>query len=281
MTVESMIDGLRSTLGTARREHRRIGFVPTMGALHDGHLSLVEQARAGADLVVVSIFVNPLQFGANEDLSSYPRPFEHDVALATAAGADLIFAPAVDEMYPQWPLATTVSVAGVSEPMEGARRPGHFDGVATVVAKLLSVVGPCRAFFGEKDWQQLAVIRRMVADLSLHAEIVGCPTVRETDGLAMSSRNAYLTPDERAAAPVLHRALIEARDAIAAGEHDAAAIRSLLAARIGPVAPLAYGEVVDAATLQRVDPLAGDLRICVAARFGRAHLIDNVGVAVP
>jgi pantoate--beta-alanine ligase len=278
MSVERTIDGLRFTVGTARREYRRIGFVPTMGALHDGHLSLIANARDGADLVVVSIFVNPLQFGAGEDLSSYPRPFEHDVELAHGAGADVIFAPSVEEMYPRWPMATSVSVTGVSAPMEGARRPGHFDGVATVVAKLLSIVGPCRAFLGEKDWQQLAVIRRMVADLSLHAEIVGCPTVREADGLAMSSRNAYLTADERIGAPVLFRALTEACAAIEAGERDAAAVRRLLADRIAPVAPLAYGEVVDAATLERVDPLAGELRICVAARFGRANLIDNVGV---
>jgi pantoate--beta-alanine ligase len=280
-TIEPTIDGLRFTLGTARRAYQRVGFVPTMGALHDGHLSLIRAARAGADLVVTSIFVNPLQFGPSEDLSAYPRPFDRDVEMAGAAGADVVFAPAVEEMYPTWPLATTVSVAGVSEPMEGERRPGHFDGVATVVAKLLSIVGPCRAFFGEKDWQQLAVVRRMVADLSLHAEIVGCPTVREADGLAMSSRNVYLTPEERAAAPVLHRALTDAKARIEAGERSGDAIRSLLHTTINPVASLAYGEVVDAHTLQRVEPLSGQLRILVAARFGRANLIDNVAATSP
>jgi pantoate--beta-alanine ligase len=225
--------------------------------------------------------VNPLQFGPTEDLDAYPRDLSADTALAERCGVDLLFVPATAEMYPS-PMRTTVSVSGVSEPLEGRTRPTHFDGVATVVAKLFSIVGPCRAFFGEKDFQQLAVVRRMVHDLSLPIDVVGCPTVREPDGLAMSSRNAYLTPAERAAAPVVHAALQAGRAAVLAGERDAARVRQVMADVIGaePLAELDYAEVVDAATFEERDPLVGSLRLLAAVRFGRARLIDNLGVEV-
>jgi pantoate--beta-alanine ligase len=272
---------LRDALDAARAAGRTIGFVPTMGYLHAGHVSLMEQARTETDVVVASIFVNPLQFGPAEDLDAYPRDLERDTALSADAGVDLLFVPPLAEMYPQ-PMRTTVTVAGISEPLEGATRPTHFAGVATVVAKLFAVVGPCRAYFGEKDFQQLAVVRRMAADLSLPVAVVGCPTVRERDGLAMSSRNAYLTPQERAAAPVLRRALLAGRAAIVAGERDPAAVHDLMAAIISaePLARLDYAEVVDAATFTTADPIAGDVRLLAAAHFGEARLIDNLGVTV-
>jgi pantoate--beta-alanine ligase len=278
--VEAIAD-LRAALDAERAAGRRVGFVPTMGYLHDGHASLIRQARARSDVVVVSIFVNPLQFGAGEDLDAYPRDLGGDSRLAEANGADLLFTPGVDEMYPA-PVQTTVSVAGVSEPLEGASRPTHFAGVATVVAKLFSIVGPCAAYFGEKDFQQLAVIRRMVSDLSMPVDVVGCPTRREPDGLAMSSRNVYLSADEREAAPVVQRALRAGAASILAGERDPAAVRSLMAGIIEaePLARLDYAEVVDAASFTVPDPLAGSLRLLAAVRFGRARLIDNVGVTV-
>jgi pantoate--beta-alanine ligase len=277
-TTDEVRDALRST----RLAGRRIGLVPTMGALHEGHLSLIRAAVADCDVVAVSIFVNPLQFGPGEDLDAYPRDLERDAQLADEAGVDLLFVPPVQEMYPQ-PVLTTVAVAEVSAPLEGVTRPTHFAGVATVVAKLFAIVGACRAYFGEKDFQQLAVIRRMASDLSFPVEVVGCPTVREHDGVAMSSRNAYLTADERAAAPVVHRALLAGQASILAGERDAAAVRDLMEAIIAaePLAELDYAEVVDAASFAAPDPLVGRLRLLAAARFGRARLIDNVGVTVP
>jgi pantoate--beta-alanine ligase len=254
-----------------------------MGALHRGHASLIETSAATNDVTVVSIFVNPLQFGPSEDLDAYPRTFDADCEIAGAAGAAVVFAPTVREMYPEHPapVLTTVSVAEISAPLEGVYRPTHFAGVTTVVAKLFNVAGPCRAYFGEKDWQQLAVVRAMASDLSFPVDVIGCPTVREPDGLALSSRNAYLTDDERAAAPALSRALAAGVAAIEAGERSPAAIRSLLLTMIEPVAPLDYGDVVDAARLTPVDPLAGTLRLLVAARFGQARLIDNMGVVIP
>jgi pantoate--beta-alanine ligase len=229
---------------------------------------------------LVSIFVNPLQFGAGEDLELYPRDLERDLELCRDAGASLVLTPSVDEMYPLGvPTLTEVSVRDLSVTMEGASRPTHFAGVATVVAKLFAIAGPCRAYFGEKDWQQLAVVRRMALDLSFPVEVVGCPTVREPDGLAMSSRNAYLTREERTAAPVLHRALTAGVSAIDDGARDRAAVMSLMQTTIEaePLAGFDYAEVVDAATLQPVDPLRGNLRLLVAARLGRARLIDNEG----
>lgn len=280
MLVARTIEQLRATLAQVRSSGRSVGFVPTMGALHAGHTSLVDRAVAAHPFVVASIFVNPLQFAPTEDLASYPRPFERDVELVEAHGGQLVFAPSVEAMYPQ-PIRTTVHVAEVSAPLEGRHRPTHFDGVSTVVAKLFNIVGPCHAYFGEKDWQQLAVVRRMVADLDVPVTVVGCPTVRESDGLAMSSRNVYLTAPQRAAAPALHRALQEGAAAIEAGERDPARIRRLMGSRIEAVAELDYADVVDAASLAPVDPLAGELRLLVAARFGKARLIDNVGVWVP
>lgn len=274
---------LRSRLDRARADGQQVGFVPTMGYLHAGHASLMAAARAEADIVVASIFVNPLQFGAGEDLDAYPRDLAADTALADAEGVDLLFVPSLPEMYPGGPVLTTVSVAQVSAPLEGQSRPTHFAGVATVVAKLFAIVGPCRAYFGEKDFQQIAVVRRMVRDLSIPVEVVACPTVREPDGLALSSRNAYLTPEERAAAPGVHAALLVGRLAIDAGERDPAKVRSLMAELIAaePLAELDYAEVVDAGTLQVVDPLAGELRLLAAVRFGKARLIDNLGASVP
>ena len=282
VTTVATIAELRARLDADRAAGRRVGFVPTMGYLHDGHASLMDAARDACDVVVTSIFVNPLQFGPTEDLDAYPRDLSGDTALAERHGVDLLFVPATAEMYPT-AIRTTVSVAGVSEPLEGRSRPTHFAGVATVVAKLFAIVGPCHAFFGEKDFQQLAVIRQMVHDLSLPVEVVGCPTVREVDGLAMSSRNAYLTPAERSAAPVVHRALQAGRALVEDGEHDAAVVRAAMAAVIEeePLAELDYAEVVDARTLEVPEPLAGPLRLLAAVRFGSARLIDNIGVVAP
>jgi pantoate--beta-alanine ligase len=281
LTTVRTIAALRERLEGARAAGQRVGFVPTMGYLHAGHASLMAAARADTDLVVASIFVNPLQFGPTEDLAAYPRDLVGDTALAEGAGVDVLFVPSGGEMYPEGAVRTSVSVAEVSAPLEGRARPTHFAGVATVVAKLFSIVGPCRAYFGEKDFQQVAVIRQMARDLSMPVEVVACPTTREPDGLAMSSRNAYLTEDERAAAPVLHAALLVGRLAIDAGERDLGRVRALMVDLIEaqPLADLDYAEVVDAATLQPVDPLAGELRLLAAARFGRARLIDNVGAS--
>jgi pantoate--beta-alanine ligase len=282
--VLTTIASARSVLDAARADGRTVGLVPTMGYLHDGHASLMSRSVAECDVTLVTVFVNPLQFAVGEDLETYPRDFDRDAAMCSDAGVDVVLHPSVDEMYPLGvPTLTSVSVAKVSEPMEGASRPTHFAGVATVVAKLFNIAGPCRAYFGEKDWQQLAVIRRMAADLSFPVEVVGCPTVRESDGLAMSSRNAYLTADERAAAPVVHWALVAGAAAIAAGERSAGAVRSLVSDLISaePLAQLDYAEVVDAATLQAVDPLRGELRLLAATRFGRARLIDNEGATIP
>ena len=282
---------LRAVLDAERAAGRRVGFVPTMGYLHEGHVSLMRAGRAECDVVVTSIFVNPLQFAAHEDLDDYPRDLARDSSLAEAAGVDLLFVPSVTEMYPDpvpgGLLATTVSVAGVSEGMEGASRPTHFAGVATVVAKLLSIVGPCRAYFGEKDFQQLAVVRRMVADLSMPVEVAGCETVREDDGLAMSSRNAYLSPEQRAAAPVVHRALRAGAAAVLAGERDPAAVRAAITGVVAqePLAELDYAEVVSASDLSvpsTIDPSdALGLRLLAAVRFGSTRLIDNLGVTAP
>ena len=286
------IDGLRAVLDAHRAEGRVVGFVPTMGFLHEGHVSLMRAARRDCDVVVTSIFVNPLQFAVHEDLDDYPRDLEGDAALAESAGVDLLFVPPVAEMYPDpvadGLLATTVSVAGASAGMEGASRPTHFAGVATVVAKLFSIVGPSRAYFGEKDFQQLAVVRRMVADLSMPVEVIGCETVREADGLAMSSRNAYLSTEQRAAAPVVHRALRAGAAVVLAGERDPSAVRAAIAGVVAqePLGERDYAEVVRASDLTvptTLDPAdaPGDLRLLAAVRFGTTRLIDNLGVTAP
>jgi pantoate--beta-alanine ligase len=282
LTTITTIAELREHLEAARRAGGTVGFVPTMGYLHEGHASLVRAARVDTDVVVTSIFVNPLQFAPTEDLDAYPRDLTGDTALAEREGVDLLLVPSAAEMYPGGAVLTTVSVREVSAPLEGRTRPGHFDGVASVVAKLFAIVGPCRAYFGEKDFQQLAVVRRLVADLSIPVEVIGCPTVREPDGLAMSSRNAYLSPEDRAAAPAVHRALQAGLATIEAGSRDPAAVRAAMAAVLAAEAraELDYAEVVDATTFQVPDPLAGELRLLVAARFGPARLIDNVGATV-
>ena len=273
---------LRVRLDELRASGRRVGFVPTMGYLHDGHASLIRASVAACDVTVVSIFVNPLQFAPDEDLEAYPRDLPRDLALVNDAGADLVFHPSAMEMYPV-PIATTVTVGGVSEGLEGTSRPTHFAGVATVVAKLFSIIGPCRAYFGEKDFQQLVVVRRMAADLSMPVEVVECPTAREDDGLARSSRNVYLTSDERAAAPVLHRALMAGRSTIEAGERDPSAVEAAMAAVLSgePLVTPDYAVVVDADTLRRPAVLRGEVRLLVAGRLGKPRLLDNLGVTVP
>ncbi len=282
MRETTTIAEARDALDAARRKGATIGLVPTMGYLHDGHVSLMTRARNECDLVTASIFVNPLQFGAGEDLSTYPRDLPADRARAEAAGVDLLFTPTVEEMYPS-PPATSVVVPELAASMEGASRPTHFAGVSTVVAKLFNIFGPHRAYFGEKDFQQLAIVRRMAADLSFPVDVVGCPIVRESDGLAMSSRNVYLTPDERAAAPVLHRALRSGVASIVAGERDPVAVVDLVTEIITaePAAELDYVEVVDVATMGRSEVLSGEIRLLTATRFGRPRLLDNLGVLVP
>jgi pantoate--beta-alanine ligase len=276
MRTVRTVQGLRAVLAPARREDRAIGLVPTMGALHEGHCSLIRHARRQCDVVVVSMFVNPAQFNERADLERYPRNEERDAELARSAGADVLFAPAVGEVYPSG-FATSVDVVGVSEPLEGAARGSeHFRGVATVVTKLLCMALPDVAFFGQKDAQQLVVIRRLVADLNLPVAIEALPTVRESDGLAYSSRNALLTPDERARAIALPRALAAAGELAAGGERSApallAAARAAMA-RYG-VAP-EYLALVDPATLEPIDELAGDALLALAARIGEVRLIDN------
>ncbi|HKR18091.1 pantoate--beta-alanine ligase [Rhizorhapis sp.] len=257
---------------------RRIALVPTMGALHEGHLALVDEARTHADHVVASIFVNPKQFGANEDLELYPRREGTDVKLLTDRGCDLLWTPSVEEVYPDG-FATTISVSGISEGLCGGARPGHFDGVATIVAKLFNQVQPDVAVFGEKDYQQLAVIRRMVRDLNFDIDIIGVPTQRDMDGLALSSRNAYLTDEERKAAHALPRALGQAAARIEKGGDAAKAIEkakaSLAAAGFDPID---YVELRDAATLQPVSNAKQPARLLAAARIGRTRLIDNIEV---
>jgi pantoate--beta-alanine ligase len=282
MRETTTIAETRDALDGARRDGATIGLVPTMGYLHDGHVSLMTTARAECELVAASIFVNPLQFAAGEDLSTYPRDLPADRARAEEAGVDLLFTPPIEEMYPR-PPATSVVVPDLAATMEGASRPTHFAGVSTVVAKLFNIFSPDRAYFGEKDFQQLAIVRRMAADLSFPVEVVGCPIVRELDGLAMSSRNVYLTPDERAAAPVLHRALQAGTASIIAGERDPDAVARLVSEIVAaePLAELDYAMVVDAGTLAPPSVLAGEVRLLTAARFGRPRLLDNLGVLVP
>lgn len=253
-----------------------------MGYLHAGHGSLIAAAHLANDLVVVSIFVNPLQFAADEDLSDYPRDLDRDRELAGEQGADLVFTPSVDEMYPFGPVLTQVTVDALAGRWEGATRPTHFAGVATVVSKLFAIVGPCRAYFGEKDFQQLAVIKRMVADLSMPIEVVGCPIVREPDGLAMSSRNAYLDEAERAAAPVLRRALDHGLALIEEGERSSAIVAEGMASVVAdePLADLDYAAAVDASTLDEPDQLGGEIRLVIAAQVGRPRLLDNAGATL-
>jgi pantoate--beta-alanine ligase len=276
--------GFSDALEAERALGRRVGLVPTMGALHAGHRSLVARAAVECDTVAVTVFVNPLQFTVAEDLAHYPRDLDGDVDQAAASGAAIVFAPAVQEMYPGFPapVATSVHVDAVGDVLEGVSRPGHFDGVATVVAKLCSLAGRSRVYFGEKDFQQLAVVRRMVADLSLPVEIVACPTVREDDGLALSSRNVRLSDEGRRAAVALHRALEAGVEAIGAGERDPVRVGAVMGAVLGAEAEVVpdYAVAVDAATLAAPVQLSGEVRLLVAASVGPVRLIDNVGVVL-
>ncbi len=287
---------LSARLDAERRAGASVGVVLTMGALHEGHASLIARAAAECDVVAVSIFVNPTQFAEPGDLANYPRTLESDLEVARRAGCDLVFAPSVTEMYPDWPqpAATTVSVRSLGDRWEGLSRPGHFDGVATVVAKLLSMTGRCRTYFGEKDFQQLAIVRQVVRDLSLPVEVVGCPIVREADGLAISSRNVRLSAGERTAAVCLSRALSAGAATLAAGG-DRAAVEAAMAAVVvaEPLADLDYAVLVDAHDLEPADlgvtglEAAGDvtsgargtgrsLRLLIAAQIGPVRLIDNL-----
>jgi pantoate--beta-alanine ligase len=273
---------LRRAVRDARRKGQRIGFVPTMGYLHEGHLSLIRRARTENDIVVTSVFVNPTQFAPHEDLDTYPRDAERDAALMTAEGVDIAFFPSVETIYPGG-YTTFVTVEGpLTQGLCGRSRPIFFRGVATVVAKLFNLVTPDRTYFGQKDAQQAAVIKQMVRDLDFDLEVVVCPIVREPDGLAMSSRNAYLTPKQRADAPTLSRALHEAAERIAAGEREAAVIQTGIEARIQAVAEavIDYVEVVDADTLETVDTINGNILIALAVTLGKTRLIDNIQIEV-
>lgn len=272
---------LRQRLALWEVRDRTIGFAPTMGALHEGHLSLVRLAREWAERVVVSIFVNPTQFGPNEDFARYPRQPEKDAEMLASAGCDLLFLPEVETIYPPGHTAF-VEPGGPAEGLEGALRPGHFRGVATVVSALFNLVQPDVAVFGKKDAQQLAVIRRMVRDLHFPVEIMAGETVREEDGLALSSRNAYLSPDERRAAPVLYRSLRAAEQTIAAGERRGDEVRRVMREVLDsePLARTEYAEVVDAESFQPVDALAGSLVLPLAVRIGGTRLIDNFQLVV-
>jgi len=278
MEVIRAIATARKVCDAARSAGQTVGFVPTMGAFHDGHMSLMKRARDERDHVVVSIFVNPLQFGPGEDLSRYPRDEDRDLSIAGELGLNVVFAPSAQEMYPAGPPEVTVDPGLLGDRLEGVARPGHFRGVATVVAKLVNVVGPSTAYFGEKDAQQLAVIRRMVRDLSLPIEVVGCPTVREHDGLATSSRNVYLSLEQREAAGCLFLALSEAAQMARGGERDTATLVAAMAREIGatPEARIDYAAVVDDETFEEVSTIVGPARALVAARFAQTRLIDNL-----
>lgn len=279
MQIVRQLDPLRDALAEFRKTGLKVGLVPTMGALHAGHMRLVEVAREQCDAVVASIFVNPAQFGEGEDLDAYPRQEAADAALLEAAGVELLWAPTADQMYPAG-YATQVRVSGISEGLCGEARPGHFDGVATVVAKLFNQIRPDAAFFGEKDYQQLAVIRRMARDLDFTHDIVGVPTVRDPDGLALSSRNAYLTDEQRAQAVALPEAMQQAAGALAAGGEVAAILADardrMLAAGFHKID---YLELRDAETLAPVDDLGRPARLFAAARLGHTRLIDNIPVS--
>lgn len=276
MRVIQAIDELRDSLRLLAKPGKRIGFVPTMGYLHAGHMELVSRARAENDIVVTSIFVNPLQFGANEDLSRYPRDLPRDSSMLETAGVDILFAPGAEDMYPR-PMLTVVDVPDLGRELEGAVRPGHFAGVATVVCKLFNIVQPQTAYFGEKDYQQVVIIKRMVEDLALPVRIVAVPTVRDTDGLALSSRNVYLSEVERRAAAIVPRALDEAERLVRSGETDPVRLEEMLQEFIGRE-PLANAEVVavrNASTLQPVSLIDEPVVVALFVRIGSTRLLDN------
>jgi pantoate--beta-alanine ligase len=280
LSIVRTVADLRAQVRVWRAAGLTVGIVPTMGALHEGHLSLVRLAKSRADRVLASVFVNPTQFGPNEDFDAYPRDEARDADLLASAGCDLLFAPGVAEMYPPG-ASTTVTVAGVSEPLDGQARPGHFAGVATIVTKLLNQAQPDVAVFGEKDYQQLQVIKRLVRDLDMPVEVIGAPTARAQDGLALSSRNAYLTAAERAIAPTLGQALRAAAAALRGGARvDAVEAQALAEIRAAGFSPIDYFEVRGASDLARQGPgpIEGDARILVAGRLGKTRLIDNMAV---
>jgi len=270
---------LRDALTAAERP---LGLVPTMGWLHDGHRALIQQSEGTDATTVVSIFVNPRQFNVDADFTRYPRDEARDLAICEAEGVDLVFAPGVDEVYPPG-FDTTVTVGAIAEPLEGAARPGHFDGVATVVAILFGLVGADHAYFGQKDAQQVMVIRQMARDLAIPTQVIACPTIREQDGLAMSSRNVHLSPPERAAAPVLRRGLLAAQARWAAGERDADRLRAIVRGTIAaePLADIDYVSCADGTTLTELDRVTGPALLSVAVRFGATRLIDNETLADP
>jgi pantoate--beta-alanine ligase len=277
MEIHDTIEAMRAASRTQRKAGKILGLVPTMGALHEGHLSLMRAARAQSDLVAVSLFVNPLQFGAGEDLAKYPRDFARDRALMENEGVDFLFAPGVEEMYPAGAV-TYVTVEGLSQKLCGRSRPGHFRGVTTVVAKLFNIVEPDLAFFGQKDAAQVAIVRRMVLDLNIPVTIVTCPIKRESDGLAMSSRNAYLDPQQRQTALVLYRSLMEIQKAFDQGERKTTALIEIgtRAFANAPSARLDYLEIVDPETLDPLEAVSRSSLVAVAAFLGTTRLIDNL-----
>jgi len=282
MNVYHTVNAVRSAVKEARHAHKTIGLVPTMGFLHEGHLSLMKRAKKENDIVIVSIFVNPTQFGPNEDLASYPRDLERDMALCESVGVDLIFNPTVEEMYPEG-YSTYVNCEGtITATLCGASRAGHFKGVTSVVSKLFNITLPDRAYFGQKDAQQVAVIEKMVRDLNFAVEIIPCEIIREEDGLALSSRNTYLSDEERQEALVLSQALTMAQDAIKSGERNAKTLIEKMKRHIllAPSAEIDYIQVVSAKTLEDLETLKGDVLIAMAVKIGKPRLIDNLRILV-
>lgn len=281
MFVVENIKEIREIVKREKQAGKSIGFVPTMGYLHEGHLSLIKKAKEQNDFVVVSVFVNPTQFGAGEDYETYPREIERDSNLAKSVGADIVFNPSVEEMYPEG-YQTDVEVQKITKMLCGASRPGHFKGVTTVVCKLFHIVNPDRAYFGQKDAQQVAVIQQMVRDLHMDLKIISCPIVREIDGLALSSRNTYLNEEERKAGLILSKSLFKAQVMIENGEHDGVKIRDFIIGNIDkePLANIDYVEVLNAYSLEKVDELKGEILIAIAVKIGKTRLIDNIRIKI-
>ena len=278
MKTETTIQGLSASLSKARGSRKTIGFVPTMGNLHEGHLNLVREARSLCDIVVVSIFVNPIQFGPNEDLDNYPRTLEQDSQLLAEVGCDIVFAPSVEQMYGDQPRLTNISVGQITNDLCGTQRPGHFDGVAVVVTKLFNIVQPNFAFFGQKDYQQLAVIKQMVRDLNMPLEVIGVPITRAEDGLALSSRNGYLSKDDRSTAPAIYKALKNAEQNLKNGEQLKNALQQIKNDLVAAGFEIDY---VEARTpmLQTVEQFDQDIVLFVAAKLGKTRLIDNLQIS--
>ncbi len=280
MKTETTIQGLSASLSPARAARKIIGFVPTMGNLHEGHLNLVREARKLCDIVVVSIFVNPIQFGPNEDFDSYPRTLEQDQRLLAEVGCDIVFAPTVEQMYGNKPRLTNISVSGITNDLCGQQRPGHFDGVAVVVTKLFNIVQPNFAFFGQKDYQQLAVIRQFVRDLNIPLEVIGVPITRAEDGLALSSRNGYLSPENRALAPKIYQSLKAAEQQLLSGVSLKDALQNIAAALTDSGFVVDYVEA-RTSELQKIEEFNQDTVLFVAAKLGATRLIDNLQVKYP